>query len=224
MQQSELENARNLHEKADAMNLISTRWDRPVLLCGAKRKRVNARCKNLAGMGTEHLGYGRCKFCGGKSTGPKTDGGKAAVSQNPRKHGFYSPALHGQEKTTYEKLRMQMVVTLEDEIHMWKAKLLTYLKKWESVRQEKGEEATRVWFKDGNERAYYYAATAEDRVVSRNLETIGRLVEKHARLTQESGDDLLTAINKELQQASESRITVSWGGKAQSRTAEKPLE
>lgn len=218
-------NKREFHPQADDKNMIGERRGKQALLCGAQRKRVDVRCRQYAGAGTTHLGYGRCKYCFGNATGPKTPEGKATVSQNARKHGFYSPALHGQEKATYEELRSQAVVTLEDEIYMWKAKLLTYLQKWESIRQEKGEEATRVWFKDGKERAYYYAATAEDRVVSRNLETIGRLVEKHARLNPDNGDDLLGQINAELRAASKGKIDISWGRSAQHRlTPEEAAE
>lgn len=198
------------HPQADEKNMIGERRGKPALLCGARRKNTDARCRQYAGMGTAHTGWGRCKYCGGNNSGPKTDEGKAVVAQNPRKHGFYSPALYGAECETYEQLRATGVVTLEDEIFMWKAKLLTYLQKSEKIRQEKGEEATRVWFKDGHERAFYYAGTAEDRVVSRNLETLGRLVEKYARLRPEEGDDLLGQINAELRAASMAKISLSW--------------
>ncbi|MGG1599521.1 MULTISPECIES: hypothetical protein [Paenibacillus] len=215
--QDSLGEKRKFHPKADSLNMIGERQGKPALLCGAKRKNKDARCRQYAGAGTDHSGYGRCKFCAGRSTGPRTPEGKAVVAQNPRKHGFYSPALYGAECETYEQLRANGVVSLEDEIFMWKAKLLTYLQKWERIRQEKGEEATRVWFKDGHERAYYYAGTAEDRVVSRNLETLGRLVEKYARLRPDDGEDLLSQINTELRAASKAQIAITWSGPAQQR-------
>ncbi|WP_176706373.1 hypothetical protein [Paenibacillus hemerocallicola] len=213
----DMEEKRKFHPQADTLNMIGERNGKPALLCGGKRKRGPGLCRNYAGMGTDHSGYGRCKFCAGCSTGPRTQEGKAAAAQNARKHGFYSPALYGAECETYEQLRAKGVVTLEDEIFMWKAKLLTYLQKWEKIRQEKSEEATRVWYKDGHERAYYYAGTAEDRVLSRNLETLGRLVEKYARLRPDDGEDLLSQINAELRAASQAKIAIAWSGRPAQR-------
>jgi hypothetical protein len=207
----EMINKREFHPEADEKNVIGERRGKPALLCGARLKSRAARCRNYAGTGTIHLGYGRCKYCGGNNTGPRSDEGKGVVAQNARKHGFYSPALYGKELETYERLRDKQEVSLVDEIFMWKAKLLTYLQKWEEIRQVKGEAATRVWFKDGQEKAYYYAGTAEDRVVSRNLDSLGRLVEKQARLNPDQGDDMLGQINAELRAASKGKIAISWG-------------
>ena len=51
--------------------------------CGAKT-RAGTPCKRPAGWGTDHVGNGRCKLHGGKSTGaPKKN-------QNSKKHGFFS--------------------------------------------------------------------------------------------------------------------------------------
>lgn len=64
-------------------------------ICGAKT-RAGTPCKQLAGWGTDHVGEGRCKLHGGKSTGPK-DKVKAATSQkknkNAEKHGLFSKYL-----------------------------------------------------------------------------------------------------------------------------------
>lgn len=52
-------------------------------LCGAKT-RAGSPCRRPAGWGTDHVGDGRCKLHGGKSTGaPKKN-------QNSKKHGFFS--------------------------------------------------------------------------------------------------------------------------------------
>lgn len=55
--------------------------------CGAKT-RAGTPCKRPAGWGTNHVGEGRCKLHGGKSTGapPK----KMQNNQNAKKHGFFS--------------------------------------------------------------------------------------------------------------------------------------
>lgn len=64
-------------------------------ICGAKT-RGGTPCKQPAGWGTNHVGEGRCKLHGGKSTGPK-DRKKQSKSQkknnNAEKHGLFSKYL-----------------------------------------------------------------------------------------------------------------------------------
>jgi hypothetical protein len=274
--------AQKLNEKADSKNMLGVRWGREVLLCGAQRKRVNAKCKNLAGMGTDHRGYGRCKYCGGASTGPKTLEGKAAVGQNSRKHGLYSNVLSPAARVVYDEQRAAKAVSLEEEIYLQKANIAVYLaawrRKWDSyykrklaekyikyrctnpdclqtivrgdleqkpgycirgscherqleeaetwVAERTPEEAekyadsmTKVYFSEGENgnRSYYHAGSLEDRTLDRALNTLGRLVEKHARLNPDGGDDLLGQINAELRAASKGKVSISWGGEAQAR-------
>lgn len=208
---------RLFHAQADEKNVIGT-WNKwPALMCGAKRK--GKTCGQIAGTATDHKGYGRCKHHGGRNTGPKTKEGKTITAQNPRKHGLYSSALSKDERETYEQLLEDPAASLLDEIMMMKAKVLLYLQKWNKKLLEKGEEATKRWYQTTDQgRASYYAGTIEDRVLDRALNTLGRLVEKHARLTQSTGDDLLSQINRELRQASQGKVMVSWGGKAQEKT------
>jgi hypothetical protein len=204
---SDLEEMRKLNEKADTMNMLGIRWKRQVLLCGAKRKRADARCRNLAGAGTNHLGYGRCKFCGGASTGPKTDDGKAAVSQNGRIHGFYASTLDTEGREIFDALAQEQRVDLEFEIYRLKAQIIQHLKKWS------GKNASRRGVVEGTLGAeeYYIAGTIEDRPYIRALETLSRLVRHHARLNPENGNDLLGEINAELRAASKGKISISWG-------------
>lgn len=56
--------------------------------CGAKT-RAGTPCKRPAGWGTDHVGTGRCKLHGGKSTGPK-DKTKVKGNKNAEVHGLYS--------------------------------------------------------------------------------------------------------------------------------------
>ncbi|NIK67921.1 hypothetical protein [Paenibacillus sp. BK720] len=279
-----------LHPKADEKNRIELRQGNPVLCCGGKKteKKGGGFCRSLAGMGTEHPGRGRCKFCGGKNTGPRTAEGKAISAQNGRKHGLYSRVLSVEEREIYEDQIEAETYNLQHEIYLLKAKLVTYLsgwqRKWDSYYKKKlaeefikykctnpdcgtiyvrgelegkpgycqalkcgerkleeverwvadrtHEEATlyadrqtKVYFSEGegSSRSYYHAGTLEDRTLDRALNTLGRLIEKQARLSAGSGDDLMSAINKELQQASQGKVSISWGGKAQNR-AEKPEE
>ena len=55
--------------------------------CNAKSKRSGLRCKNFA-LKTKD----KCKFHGGKSTGPKTKQGKSNSRKAHLKHGFRTKA------------------------------------------------------------------------------------------------------------------------------------
>lgn len=217
-------------EKADALTYIHKVGVKQYLACGAKRK--GNTCKQPAGRGTSHIGQGRCKNHGGCNTGPKAPEAKAITAQNAKKHGFYAAALAPEERKVYEELQETKALGLEHEIYALKAKILTYLTKWRGKWDQANEKSgaqqadidTRVWFSTGEAgqgtRSYYHAGTIEDRALDRALNTVSRLVEKHARLTQVSGDDLLSKINAELKEASYGKVQVSWGGSAQARTSE----
>lgn len=282
----DMDKKRQLHLKADARNRIEIIRGREVLTCGARKKKGPGYCKSLAGAGTQHPGYGRCKYCGGASTGPTSPEGQAAAAQNSRKHGFYSEALSPAEKAAYEEELAQESMGLQHEIYMLKAKIKLYLvnwrKKWDNFYKRKlaekyvkyrctnpdcgkifvvgdldpkpgycngykcgerklteverwvanrtPEEAedyadrmTRVWYSEGEgARSYYHAGSLEDRTLDRALNTLGRLIEKHARLNPDNGDDLLGQINSELRAASRGKVSISWGGAAQQRLPERP--
>lgn len=268
---------KQFHPKADKKNYIYERPDgRVILACGAVRK--GKKCKAMAGRGTNHTGYGRCKHHGGCTTGPRTKEGKQKAAQNSRKHGFYSNALLDEEREAYEELLDGQVLQLQHEIYALKAKILVYLKSWkkkykryyqkklnENIRvyectacfhkyevgelqkdegcpncgagpsdrklldeytcndpiaaREYAEYKTRVRFKtDGKGGySYYTAGTIEDNALDRALNTLGRLVEKHARLTQDTPDDIISQINAELRAASRGEVNVSWNTGVQTR-------
>lgn len=214
---------RALNPKADEKNFID---DRGRLVCGARKKKGPGFCRSVAGMGTPHKGHGRCKFCGGLNTGPKSAEGKAKVAQNGRKHGFYSQVLRGTERGTYEDLLEKKAVSLMDEIFMLKAKILTYLDNWQKKYDEGGEAATRVWYKTGldQERAYYHAGTADDKTLARALDQLRRLVDSHAKLTDVGSDDMMDTINKELKAASQGQVQISWGSSPAQKRQEKGAE
>jgi len=217
---------KSCHSKADAKNRVVFANGRYSLRCGAKKRKPKSDgemyCRSYAGVGTDHPGYGRCKHCGGCSTGPKTEEGKARAAVNARTHGFYSKALRGEELATYESLLESKEITLMDEIMMLKAKILTYLSKWQTTIDSNGEKAARNYVTTGidQERSYYTASTADDRVLQRALETLRRLVDSHAKLTQDTSIGLLDSINKELKDASQGEVTLAWKARpAQQRKA-----
>ncbi|HSP31901.1 MAG TPA: HGGxSTG domain-containing protein [Halomonas sp.] len=225
-------NKLDFNPNADEKNFVGfTREGKPFLACGAlaKNKRKGDLCHMSAGQGTAHVGYGRCKYHGGNNTGPKTAEGKAKAAENSRIHGFYSAALSKEEAALFEELKEKQMVGLEYEIYTLKAKILTYLtkwrQKWDAIADKEGEEQadkhTRVWYATGENgqgvRSYYQAGSIDDRALDRALNTLGKLVEKQGRLTQGGGEDLLGQINKELQEASYGQVSVSWGGRAQTR-------
>lgn len=216
-----------LNPKADEKNFIAIRKNgTPFLACGAKSKNKKAGdlCHMIAGHGTDHVGHGRCKFHGGSSTGPTSPEGKAAVALNSVKHGFYSEALGAEEREVYGDLVNKNVVGLEHEIFMLKAKILVYLKrwraKWDATAEKEGpdraDQATKVLAKEseGNSTVttYYHAGTIEDKPLIRALETLGRLVDKHAKLnTGSDGDTLVNQLNTELRAASYGQVSLTWG-------------
>lgn len=219
---------KQFHYLADDMNFINNTRKKPLLACGAVRK--GKVCKNPAGSGTDHVGYGRCKFHGGRNKGPITEEGKQAASKNSVTHGLYAAVLPQEEREYFNKLAEDKIAGLEFEINMMKAKIIGYLKrqneKFEKLKAEYGEEAAysrmRVYFNesDSGARNYYHAGTIEDRPLDRALNTLSRLVEKHSKLTnEEKDDDLLTKVNSELKAASHGQVSISWGGKPQTRAA-----
>lgn len=285
----DMDKKRQLNPQADERNRVEVIRDREVLTCGARKKKGPGFCKSLAGAGTQHPGYGRCKYCGGSSTGPTTEAGKAAAADNSRKHGFYSEALSPAEQAAYEEELANESMGLQHEIYMLKAKIKLYLvnwrRKWDGFYKRKlaeryvkyrctnpecgrayvvgeldakpgyclgvkcdhnrnlveverwvadrtpeeaeayADQQTRVWYSEGEgARSYYHAGSLEDRTLDRALNTLGRLIEKHARLNPDNGDDLLGQINAELRAASRGKVSISWGGAAQQRLNEMPEE
>ena len=212
---------KRLHERADAKNQVGIRGKSVVLLCGAKKKASRDKegtgfCRSIAGTGTQHPGFGRCKFCGGNNTGPRSPEAKARVSQNARKHGFYSKVLTAEERDTYEELLVDRKVGLEDEIFLLKAKILSYLGEY-NRRGKAGKLAIREIVHTGDSINYFHAGTIEDPVLTRALETLRRLVDSFAKLTGQDSDNMIDDINKELRAASQQVAASTWETKAQTR-------
>lgn len=235
---------RRLNPKADEKNFID---DRGRLVCGGRKPKrgENAKCRSLAGAGTKHKGYGRCKFCGGMNTGPKTPEGKAKCSQNSRKHGFYAQTLKPDEQEAYESLREGKSVSLEEEIYLMKAKILVYLQeardkhdralaeaqknpqqRQDEAPEERARRAIRVYYTTGleQERAYYHQGTADDKVLTRQLDLLRRLVDSQAKLNPNQQQGMLDSINQELRAASHGTVTMEWGQRPPQRRADREEE
>lgn len=86
---------------------------RPYEICGAKTRNEasNPVCQNRAGLGTNHLGTGRCKYHGGSSlVGPDS---------SLYKSGRYATAFTGRLRAKYEELAQEtdeQVLNLAEEL------------------------------------------------------------------------------------------------------------
>jgi len=87
-------------------------------ICGGQRTTDPSLCHNTPGYGTKHKGYGRCKFHGGCSTGPKSEEGRItsrrALMTAKLKSGKYSKLskdiFQGQELDMYKAI-MQFLLS-----------------------------------------------------------------------------------------------------------------
>lgn len=224
---------KSINPNADELNFVAlTKQGKPFLACGArsKNKRKGDLCHMTAGQGSPHVGYGRCKYHGGLSTGPKTAEGKAKAAQNSRIHGLYAKTMLPNEVGIFNDLvdAGEEALGLKFEILTMKAKIIAYLTKWterwKEIEAKEGEgvadDKTKIWFSEGENgraRNYFHAGTIEDRTLDRALNTLRRLVDAYSKMNPNGGDDLLKSVNEELRAASYGQVSVSWGGNAQTK-------
>ena len=89
-------------------------------ICGATAKSTGEKCKLVAGYGTNHLGEGRCKYHGGKSTGPKPENlkkNKNAVSTGEYET-IWMDTLTGEEKKLLPKVKHEVIDLIDDDIKL----------------------------------------------------------------------------------------------------------
>lgn len=212
------------HPQADQLNVIMTTKVNPSLRCGAVKG--GKPCKQPAGAGTSHIGYGRCRLHGGNNTGPKTAEGKARSTLNNVKHGLYSKTLLPEEMTLLNQLEEDSLDVLDYAIKVQTVKIISYLNKhtdrFAKDRELEGEEIayrkSRVICREGDGmKSFYHAATIEDNALDRAFNTLRRLVgQKHLiDGKDDSESDIMDAINTELRAASRGQVSISWGGNAQ---------
>jgi hypothetical protein len=216
----DMEKKRQLHPKADEKNFMDIRKGNLVLRCGGMNRNGEP-CKSIAGAGTNHTGYGRCKFCGGSSTGPKTEEGKQKVSQNSRKHGLYARYLTEEEQATYEELKEKKDITLSEEISFLKTKLTSYLRYVQELESRKGKKGLIRYRYRGESVSKYEMGSIEDPNVHKTLEQIRRLVATAKAIDETTEHGLLSEINEELRAAGQIEIKALWGSReAQQRITE----
>ena len=216
----------HFHPQADRLNFIGVYFKNPILCCGGS---TNGRiCRKPAGWGTDHVGYGRCKFHGGRNTGPKTPEGKAKVSQNNLRHGLYSKTLLPEEAALVEEIEKPDFDALDYASKVQAVKIISYLQrhtdKFQEDRDKEGEEVayrkSRVICREGDGiRTFYHAGTIEDNALDRAFNTLRRLIgQKHIIEGNEKNEnDIMAAINTELKNASKGEISISWGDKPVSK-------
>lgn len=219
------------HVRADKLNIIGHPRGFPQLLCGAMKQ--GQPCKKAAGSGTSHTGYGRCKYHGGASTGPKSPEGKAIVSRNSTKHGFYRSVFLPGEVEIFDQFTSHDI-SLQCEISLWKSMILRYLQqsadKWQQAYVEKLAQGTIIaeayadhetraictnvdFYTAGQIRTYtYHTGTIEDTVLIRALGVLARLIDAQLKLNcldNASAGNILDQINAELKSASFGQVSIA---------------
>lgn len=113
-------------------------------ICDAKT-RAGTPCKLPAGWGTDHLGSGRCKLHGGKSTGPPL------ANKNAQKHGFYAKIFPDDEETQSIVAEIQIKSPIEI---LWEQIVIQYTaiaraQKIMWVKDREDETTTKVGYQSG---------------------------------------------------------------------------
>lgn len=213
------------HPQADQKNFIAVMRKNPTLCCGAMKG--GKPCRQPAGAGTSHPGYGRCRLHGGNNTGPKTPEGKARSVSNNIKHGLYAKTLLPEEMETLKEMdETPDFEALDYAIKVQTIKIISYLKRhsdrFEKDRELEGEEMayrkSRVICREGDGvKSFYHAGTIEDNALDRAFNTLRRLIgQKHLiDGKDDSEDNIIDTINAELKAASMGQVSISWGGNAQ---------
>ena len=112
--------------------------NKPHDICGAKNRNGEP-CKLKAGWGTDHLGEGRCKFHGGKSTG--ADPEKMKKNKNSVKTGEYETlwydTLDDNEKEKLEEMTTSILEQLDHEIKLTNIRIGRMMGRIENLKDKK---------------------------------------------------------------------------------------
>lgn len=202
-----------IHPLADEKNFITVRQGKLILCCGAKKKRTEGFCKSYAGSGTEHSGYGRCKYCGGCATGPRTEEGKRTVGKkNARKHGLYANYLTDAEQAIFDEIYQKRDVSLYKEISLYKTKIDSYMQHvWITKRAQGKRGLIKTQIRKGVI-SQYEMGSIEDPHLHKAVEHLRRLIATASSVDINDEENLLDEINAELKAASQQKALNSWGG------------
>jgi hypothetical protein len=117
-----IEEIQQLTEENEAAEV--TRQHKPYPVCGARNKSGSV-CGNIAGKGTEHVGYGRCKYHGGKNQD---------LDSKTFKHGLNSKISYPTIVEKAKQLREDRdVFDLRDHIFLMEAIAQTILENVKSI-------------------------------------------------------------------------------------------
>lgn len=108
-------------------------------ICGAKT-RAGTPCKQKAGWGTNHVGEGRCKLHGGKSTGPKdkskVKGNKNALTTGERESIVFDH-LEEEEKELLREIDLDELKQINNEIKLTDIRLRRMMGRIAKLQQDK---------------------------------------------------------------------------------------
>lgn len=102
-------------EKKSAFNVKSKKMN-GAPICSGRSRRTGLPCKNLA------MANGKCRFHGGKSTGPKTAEGRQRIVEANLVHGGYQTIwlehLTDEEREMYDLIPVDAQKVLEDSLRL----------------------------------------------------------------------------------------------------------
>ena len=103
--------------------------------CGAKT-RAGTPCQQKPGWGTNHVGEGRCKLHGGRSTGPKNQSNnKNAVSTGERESIVFD-FLDDEEKELLNQIDLDKLKQIDNEIKLIDIRLRRMMKRIQKLNKD----------------------------------------------------------------------------------------
>ena len=110
--------------------------------CGAKT-RAGTPCKQKAGWGTDHVGIGKCKLHGGRSTGPKDKIKKSRDMKN-NKNGIVTHEresivfdfLEDDEKELLNQIELDKLKQIDNEIKLVDIRLRRMMKRVQKLNED----------------------------------------------------------------------------------------
>lgn len=116
--------------------------------CGAKTRKGTP-CLQKAGWGTNHVGSGRCKLHGGKSTGPKNQQNNKNALSTGEHESIWMDALEEDEQEIINKINLDKLSQTNEEIKLTDIRIRRMLMR---IKKLNKEEYIRVGGKEGFER------------------------------------------------------------------------